>query len=109
MRRRLDWDVLFVLEDQALRRESDLTHFRMANQLHRTLITLDRDYLDDRRFPPNQSSGVLVISAPNAQQFEALLSRIHRVLFTRDRGEFEALPLIGRTLEVHTDWQRGEP
>ena len=52
MRGRLGWDVLFVLEEKELRRASDLKHYRLARQLRRTLVTLDRDYLDDRRFPP---------------------------------------------------------
>ncbi|MGE3177799.1 MAG: DUF5615 family PIN-like protein, partial [Vicinamibacterales bacterium] len=51
MRATLGWDVLFVLEEQELRRATDVAHFRLAAQLRRTLLTLDRDYLDDRRFP----------------------------------------------------------
>ena len=38
--------------------------YRLARQLRRTLITQDRDYLDDRKFPPDQSGGVLVLWAP---------------------------------------------
>jgi hypothetical protein len=108
MRRALDWDVFFVLEDDALRRESDVAHFRMAHQLHRTLITLDRDYLDTRRFPPAEGSGVLVISAPDERRFQLLMDRIDRLLFTRAPGSAVGLPLAGRTLEVHTDWRRGD-
>ena len=106
MRQGLEGAVLFVLEDPALRRESDLSHFRLANRLHRTLITLDRDYLDDRRFPPAEGSGVLVVSAPNEQQFVALMDRIDRVLFSVATGPDAPLPLVGRKLEVHTDWRR---
>ena len=36
-----------------LRRARDIEHFRLARQLGRTLVTLDRDYLDDRLFPPD--------------------------------------------------------
>lgn len=106
MRQVLGWDVLFVVEDSDLRRASDLRHFRLAQQLRRTLITLDRDYLDDRRFPPAEGSGVLVISAPDERQFIALLSRIHRVLFDGGDGHSPVLPLEGRKLQVHTDWRR---
>lgn len=108
MRQALGWDVFFVLEDDALRRESDVAHFRMAHQLHRTLITLDRDYLDERRFPPAEGSGVLVISAPNERQFQELMGRLDRLLFVRTPGDAAGLPLAGRTLEVHTDWRRGD-
>ena len=54
MRESLRWDVLFVIEHPDLRRARDIEHYRLARQLRRTLITLDRDYLDDRRFPPAQ-------------------------------------------------------
>ena len=107
MRQTLDWDVLFVLEDDDLRRASDLRHFRLAQQLRRTLVTLDRDYLDDRRFPPVEGSGVLVIHAPDERQLLALLSRVDRVLF-KDAVEASPLPLEGRKLQVHTDWKRDE-
>src|SRR5215470_17307460 len=70
MRHRLHWDVLFVMEEAELRRAADERHYRLAQQLHRTLITMDRDYLDDKRFPPLEGSGVLVINAPD----ERLLS-----------------------------------
>src|SRR3989442_15170714 len=63
MRERLKWDVLFVLEEDGLRRAPDVKHYRLAQQLRRTLVTLDRDYLDDRRLPPGEGAGVLAISA----------------------------------------------
>ena len=75
MRTRLRWDVLFVLEDPDLRRARDLEHFRLARQLQRTLVTLDRDYLDDRRFPPLESGGVLVIAGPDERGLSKLLRR----------------------------------
>jgi hypothetical protein len=106
MRTRLRWDVLFVIEEDDLRRASDLRHYQLAQQLRRTLITMDRDYLDDRRFPPDESGGVLVVQAPDERQLSALLDRIDRVLFQGDDVEDAALPLVGRKLQVNTDWGR---
>jgi hypothetical protein len=107
MRARLRWDVLFVLEDADLRRASDLKHYQLAQQLRRTLVTMDRDYLDDRRFPPDASGGVLVIQAPDEMQLSALLERIDRALFHgRDTDEAVVQPLVGRKLQVNTDWGR---
>jgi hypothetical protein len=87
LRHVLAWDVLFVLEVDDLRRASDQTHFRMARQLRRTLLTLDRDYLDDRRFPPHEGSGVLVVSAPNERELRRLLMRLDRALFRPESQE----------------------
>ena len=109
MRQQLRWDVFFVLEEEDLRRASDIEHFRMAAQLRRTLLTLDRDYLDDVRFPPAESGGVLVMSAPNEEQFQRLLKQVDQVLFRGSSahagGDASRLPLRGRKLHVHTDWQ----
>jgi hypothetical protein len=107
MRKELQWDVLHVLEDADLRRASDARHYQLAQQLRRTLITLDRDYLDDRRFPPAETGGVLVIDAPNERELSLLLSRIDQAFFSASSGETPAaLPLEGRKLHAHTDWGR---
>ena len=107
MRVRLRWDVLFVLEQPDLRRAPDVKHYQLAHQLRRTLVTLDRDYLDDRRFPLECCGGVLVIQAPDERQLSALLDRVDRSLFhAGDADEAVALPLSGRKLQVHTDWGR---
>jgi hypothetical protein len=106
MRRSLGWDVLFVVEHDDLRRARDGDHFRLARELHRTLITLDRDYLDDRRFPPGDSGGVVVLSAPDERGLLALLGRLDRqVLRAGQAGpDAGAPPLRGRKLHVHVDW-----
>jgi hypothetical protein len=109
MRESLRWDVLFVLEEDELRRAADMTHYRLAQQLRRTLITLDRDYLDDRRFPPAEGSGVLVIHAPDERELTRLLARVDRALFQADGPAGPAArPLDGRQLHVHTAWGRDE-
>lgn len=111
MRQRLRWDVLFVIEEDSLRRARDIEHFRLAGQLRRTLVTLDQDFLDDVRFPPTACGGVLVLRAAREEQFERLLKQVDRVLFsktadTRDssRAGADRLPLAGRKLHVHADW-----
>ena len=107
MRTRLQWDVLFVLEEADLRRAPDVKHYQLAQQLRRTLVTLDRDYLDDRRFPLGASGGVLVVQAPDERQLSALFDRIDRSLFYPDEAETPiAQPLAGRKLQLNTDWGR---
>ena len=110
MRNALRWDVLFVIEHDDLRRARDGEHYRLARQLRRTLITLDRDYLDDRKFPRDESGGVLGLMAPEEKGYLALLKRLDTELFRtgrtperHDRKEIP-LPLEGRKLHVHVDW-----
>ena len=114
MRQALQWDVLFVLEHEELRRASDGEHYRLARQLRRTLITQDRDYLDDRKFPPEQSGGVLVLWAPVEKGLMALLKRVDREVLRRstpsDASSIDTLgeptlPLQGRKLHLHIDWE----
>jgi hypothetical protein len=109
MRRTLSWDVLFVLEHDNLRRARDDEHYRLARQLRRTLITLDRDYLDDRVFPPAESGGVLVLTAPTENGLLALLKRLDKEMLrpasVQGDGPFdETPPLTGRKLHIFVDW-----
>jgi hypothetical protein len=98
MRRTLGWDVLFVLEDPALRRAPDRDHFAHALDYGRTLITFDGDFLDDRRFPPAHSPGVLVLSAPDERACRRLLGRVDRDWFRLPAAG--PLPLRGRKLRL---------
>jgi hypothetical protein len=105
MREKLHWDVLFVLEHDDLRRARDIEHFRLARQLGRTLVTLDRDYLDDRMFPPDEGAGVIVFCAPDERWLRRLLTRMDRELFRVP--DAPALPLEHRKVEWHIDAQPG--
>jgi Domain of unknown function (DUF5615) len=104
MRERLGWNVFFVLEDPAMRRARDIEHFRLARQLGRTIVTLDRDYLDDRRFPPAEGAGVIVFCAPDARWLQRLLKRVDREAFQSGA----ALPFAGRTLQCHMGQADGD-
>jgi len=99
MRNTLGWDVLFVLEHDELRRARDIEHYRLARQLGRTLITLDRDYLDDRGFPPAEGAGVMVFSAPDERWLRRLLKKMDRQLFRAEGAR--PLPLERRKLQWH--------
>jgi hypothetical protein len=107
MRGQLGWDVLFVIEESDLRRAPDVRHYQLAQQLRRTLVTMDKDYLDDRRFPPSEGAGVLVINAPDERELSSLLDRVDALLF-RDALTVDpvALPIAGRKLQLNNDWGR---
>jgi hypothetical protein len=102
MRTRLQWDVLFVLEHEDLRRARDGEHYRLARQLGRTLITLDRDYLDDEKFPPAESGGVIVLAAPTEAGFIGLLTRLDEMLRA-------PVALDGQKLHLNVDWPGHDP
>ena len=108
MRERLRWDVFFVVEHDELRRASDVEHYRLARQLHRTLVSLDRDFFDDRQFPRKESGGVIVLSAPDERGLARVLVKIDRAFFNQrgrqghQRGT--AVPLVGQKVHVHPDW-----
>ena len=99
MRTSLGWDVLFVIEHDDLRRARDTEHYRLARQLGRTLITLDHDYEDDRRFPPEEGAGVIVFTAPDEERLRRLLRKVDREVFRLPGST--ALPLQGRKVRCN--------
>ena len=107
MRSVLEWDVFFVMEHPDLRRAHDSEHYRLARQLRRTLITIDRDYLDDRRFPPQETAGVVVLSAPDQRGLERLLERVNRDMFRPDGSRVVPLPFEGSKLQVFPEFGAG--
>jgi hypothetical protein len=98
MRSRLRWDVLFVLEHPDLRRARDIEHFRLARQMARTLVTQDRDYIDDRVFPPTEGAGVIVFTAPDERRLCTLVIQADRTVFRADGAG--VLPLEGRKVHL---------
>jgi len=102
MRHELGWDVLFVIEHDDLRRASDRTHFHRAADLGRTLITLDRDFFDDRAFPADLSPGVIVCAAPDERNLARLLRYIDRTML-RTGGAVVDQPLKGRKIALTPD------
>ena len=107
MRDTLGWDVFFVIEQPDLRRAHDSEHYRLARQMRRTLVTIDRDYLDDKMFPPDETAGVVVLSAPDRRGFERLLERVNRDFFRPTGNGLVRLPLEGRKLQVFPEFGAG--
>ncbi len=106
MRETLGWDVLFVIEHDDLRRAPDRRHFELSRQLARTLVTLDRDYLDDRRYPPSQTSGVVVLYAPTERLLARTLQQVDHRVFRPAAAPYAGLvlPLAGRKLVADPEW-----
>ena len=89
------------MEHDDLRRAPDAEHFRRALKFARTLITLDRDFIDDKRFPPILSPGVVVCIAPDESGLIRELTRLDRETF-RSPGA-PPLPLAGRKISMTPD------
>ena len=107
IRHRLRWDVLSVVEDHALRRASDVEHYRIPCKIRRILISLDGDFLDERKFPPADSGSVIILSAPDQAGLIRFLDKVNRLFFTlrgRRPRRPVATPLAGRKIQVHPDW-----
>ena len=96
MRHDLRWDVLFVLEHDDLRRARDIEHFHRALEFGRTIVTLDHDFFDDRRFPLIDSPGVIVCSAPDETALKKLLRHVDETILRIDPAA--PLPLRGRKI-----------
>jgi hypothetical protein len=101
MRHELHWDALFVIEHDDLRRASDASHFSRAIELGRTLLTQDRDFLDDGRFPPSLTPGVIVCAVTD----EATLIRLLRYIDRRWLGASAPKdePLTGRKIVLTSE------
>jgi predicted nuclease of predicted toxin-antitoxin system len=69
--RDMGWNAKFVSE-VGLGGHSDEDIFAHAWSLDRILLTHDRDFLDDRRFPPYRNPGVVVLPGAEGDE-EALL------------------------------------
>lgn len=100
--------MLAVVEDDELRRAADTEHYTLARRLHCTLISLDRDFFDERRFLTAESGGVIILAAAYERRLTIELARVDRAFFRTggwpmERGSATA-PLVGRKIDVHPDW-----
>jgi hypothetical protein len=103
MREHLRWDVLYVVEHDDLRRAPDARHFVLAREWRRTLVTLDRDYLDDREYPPAESGGLIVLYAPTEQLLTRTLAQVDQRIFRNPPADRPS-PLAGRKLMADPEW-----
>lgn len=83
-------DVMTVRE-QDLQGAPDHRVFDVASREGRALITLDRDFCQVLRFPPEKSGGVAVLDLGPYSGPQALLERLQGLLAVLDKR-----PLVGR-------------
>jgi predicted nuclease of predicted toxin-antitoxin system len=68
-------DVMTV-RDQALSGAADEKLFQICAREGRALITLDHDFGQVLRFPPNRSCGIVILELPNRATPESLINRL---------------------------------
>jgi predicted nuclease of predicted toxin-antitoxin system len=89
-------DVMTV-RDQQLQGCSDQRLFDICSAEHRCLVTLDLDFSDVLRFPPQQSHGIVVIRVPHNPTLPLLEQLIRQFLRT-----LETMPLEKKLWIVET-------
>ena len=72
-------DVMTVRE-QGLAGATDVTVFRACAAENCTLVTLDRDFGQVLRFPPEQSAGIVILDLGGPASLRLLLDRLREFL-----------------------------
>ena len=73
--------------DEALSGQSDRAVIDAAVAAHRALVTLDLDFADPVRFPPGETSGLIVLwvrDRPGRQDLDAVIERLVTALDRAD-------------------------
>lgn len=68
------------LRDQGLQGERDETVYRVRAEEGRVLITLDHDFGQVLRFPPDQSAGLVILEPGARVTLQSLLDRLREFL-----------------------------
>lgn len=78
-------DVVTV-RDQGLQGADDEAVFKVCCAEGRALITLDHDFGQVMRFPPEVSHGLVILELPSRASLQALLDRLRDFLAVLDAG-----------------------
>jgi uncharacterized protein with PIN domain len=79
---RLDGHEVMTVRDQGLGGAPDETIFAVCAAERRVLITLDRDFGQVRRFPPNVSAGVVIIELGGPASLALIEARLRDFLLS---------------------------
>jgi len=78
-----------TVQEEGLCGASDETLFKVCSREQRALITLDHDFGQVLRFPPESSHGIVILELPRRATQDALLDRLRdflSLLATRPLG-----------------------
>ena len=90
-----------TVRDEGLGGATDKSVFDVCGNERRALITLDHDSGQVLRFPPELSSGVVILELPPRATREALLQRLWELL-----AVMETRPLADELWTVEPGWVR---
>jgi predicted nuclease of predicted toxin-antitoxin system len=80
-----------TVRQEALQGSSDVHLFEVCCAEKRCLVTLDLDFTDVTRFPPNQSNGIVVIRLPHNPNLNVLENLIRQFLQALERSAITSL------------------
>jgi predicted nuclease of predicted toxin-antitoxin system len=108
--RKLGWNAVFVTE-VGLSGRDDADVYAYAWRDDRILLTHDRDFLDDTRFPPHRNPGVVVLpgaSGPTTP-LEREIARVHLILAPyREAQRYTKIEVSSGGEWAITKWNREE-
>ncbi len=97
-----------TVRDEALTGTTDHNLFTVCCVEQRCLITLDLDFADVTRFPPEQAGGVVVIRVPRNPSLALLENRVRQFLGLLDQEQLEHRLWIVETGRVRIHQARSE-
>jgi len=74
-----------TVHDQGLRGAPDEVLFDVCAREGRILITLDRDFAEVLRFPPNRSAGIVILDSRPQATLETLQARLRDFLSAAEK------------------------
>ncbi|MDQ7827097.1 MAG: DUF5615 family PIN-like protein [Candidatus Eremiobacteraeota bacterium] len=100
-----------TVHDQGIAGCSDRDLFRKCCAESRCLVTMDLDFADVTRFPPNQSSGIAVFRQPKNSgiSFIEQLVRQYLKALTNIRSDEKLCIIEAGRIRVHEAWDADFP
>ncbi|MBI5356588.1 DUF5615 family PIN-like protein [Candidatus Collierbacteria bacterium] len=90
-------NILHAVKDLDFGGKDDVFHWELANKYQRILLTLDRDFLNNRLFPLRQSWGAIIIIVPppvTSSKVNAILVKMVSLLKLQNREYFHFKKII---------------
>ncbi|MBV8534612.1 MAG: DUF5615 family PIN-like protein [Alphaproteobacteria bacterium] len=95
--------------DQNLHGVPDQKLFEICGAEERALVTLDRDFGQVTRFPPERSAGIIVLDVGPRTTLQGIVDRLREFLAVLERQSVEGALWIVEPGRVRIHLRNGEP